>query len=253
MLEMDAANTGKILVYGHRGAGFLAPENTMASFSLAEDIGVDTIELDVHLTADGALAVMHDQDVSRTTTGEGRIGEMRLSEVCQLDAGSKFSQAYSGEGVPILPEVLNWAHGRIPLLIEIKGVPEPAPGIEAAVVKAVQEAGMSDQVLVKSFFHASVKKVREMAPEIATGILLASAPVDAVRIAREAGADSLRNLWFYWTAEAVRAANQACLHTSAWGVNEEAALKRVVDLGMDSFGTDRPRWALKVLEENGLH
>ncbi len=243
MLELEAANTGKVLVYGHRGAGFLAPENTLASFKLAAEIGVDTIELDVHLTADGALAVMHDPDVSRTTTSKGRIGDLTLAELRQLDAGSKFSPAYAGEGAPVLPEVLDWARDRIPLLIEIKGAPEPAPGIAAAVVKAVREAGMADQVLVKSFFHASVKKVREMAPEIATGILLASAPVDPVGMAREAGADSLRNLWSYWTAEAVSAARQAGLHTSAWGVNEEAALKRVMDLGLDSFGTDRPRWA----------
>ena len=253
MLEVDTKDTGRILVYGHRGAGFLAPENTMASFILAEELGVDTIERDVHLTRDGALAVMHDHDVSRTTTGEGRIGEMTLGEIRQLDAGLKFNQAHAGEGVPILPEVLEWARDRIPVLIEIKGFPEPALEIEAAVVKAVQEAGMTDQVLVKSFFHRSVKRVREMAPEIATGILLASAPVDPVRIAREAGADSLRNLWSYWTANAVRAARQAGLHTSAWGVNEEAALKRVSELRLDSFGTDRPRWALGILKEKGLH
>jgi glycerophosphoryl diester phosphodiesterase len=253
MLELDLMKSGRILVYGHRGAGFLAPENTMASFQMVEEIGVDTIELDVHLTRDGALAVMHDHDVARTTTGEGWIGEMTLEEIRQLDAGSKFSQLYAGERVPILSEVLDWAKDRTPLLIEIKGFPEPASGIETAVVKAVREAGMSDQVLVKSFFHCSVKRVCEMAPEITTGILLASATVDPVRIALEAGADSLRNLWSYWTKDAVQAAREADLHTSAWGVNSEVALQRVIELKLDSFGTDRPRWALERLEKNDLH
>jgi glycerophosphoryl diester phosphodiesterase len=252
MLELEAMNTGRILVYGHRGAGFLAPENTMASFKLAQAIGVDTIELDVHLTSDGNLAVIHDHDVSRTTTGRGVIGEMTLAEVRQLDAGAKFSQAYEGERVPLLPEVLDWARDRIPLLIEIKGTPEPAPEIEAAVVKAVREAGSTDQVLVKSFFHKSVKRVRDLAPEIPAGILLASAPLNPVAMAQSAGADSLRNLCSYWTEEAVWAARKAGLHTSAWGVNDERALARVIALRLDSFGTDRPKWALETLMKQGL-
>ena len=252
MRELEAMNTGKLLVYGHRGAGFLAPENTMASFNMAQEIGVDTIELDVHLTHDGALAVMHDHDVSRTTDGTGLIGEISLAQVRQLDAGSKFGEAYAGEGVPVLPEVLDWARDHIPILIEIKGYPKPAPGIEAAVVEAVRKAGMTNQVMVKSFFHECVSVVRAIAPEIATGILLASAPVEPVGMARAAGADSLRNLWSYWTEDAVSAAREAGLHTSAWGVNENVALKRVIELGLDSFGTDRPRWAMRILNEKGL-
>jgi glycerophosphoryl diester phosphodiesterase len=248
MLELDWTHTGRVLVYGHRGAGFLAPENTLESFKLAQDIGVDTIELDVHLTRDGALAVMHDPDVSRTTDGTGRIGQMTLVEVRRLDAGVRFGRAYAGAHVPTLLEALDWAHNRIPLLIEIKGDPEPYAGVEAAVVSAVQKAAMADQVLVKSFYHQSVRKVRDLAPEIATGILLASAPVDPVGLARGAGADSLRNLWSYWTEDAVRAARAVGLHTSAWGVNDEAALARVLALGLDSFGTDRPRWAREELE-----
>ena len=252
MLELAHTHTGKVLVYGHRGAGYLAPENTMASFRLAHEIGVDTIELDVHLTKDGALAVMHDHDVSRTTDGKGLIGSLSLAELRRLDAGARFSEDYARESVPTLPEVLDWARGRIPLLVEIKGNPEPYPGIEAAVVKAVREAQMTDQVLVKSFFHQSVRKVRGLAPEIATGILLASAPVDPVGVAQAAGADSLRNLWSYWTEDAVRSARAAGLHTSAWGVNDDIALARVLALGLDSFGTDRPRWGVEIISKRGL-
>ena len=244
MIELEKMNTGEILVYGHRGAGFLAPENTMASFEMACQLGVDTIELDVHMTRDGALAVMHDYDVSRTTNGSGLLREMILAEVNQLDAGVKFGEAYAGEHVPMLGEVLVWAKDRIQLLIEIKGFPQPAAGIEMAVVEAIRAAGMSDQVLVKSFFHQSVKLVRSIAPEIATGILYASALVDPVSAAHAAGADSLRNLYSYWTKDAVTAARNAGLHVSAWGVNDVAALARVVELGVDSFGTDKPKLAL---------
>ena len=244
MIELEKKNTGEILVYGHRGAGFLAPENTMASFKMAYEIGVDTIELDVHMTRDGALVVMHDHDVSRTTDGNGHLSEMILAEVNQLDAGIKFGKAYAGEHVPMLGEVLAWAKDRIQLLIEIKGHPQPAAGIEAAIVDAVREAGMSNQVLVKSFFHHSVQRVRSIAPEIVTGILYASDLVDPVSAAQAAGADSLRNLYSYWTKEAVSAARKAGLHVSAWGVNDVTALAHVVELGVDSFGTDRPKLAL---------
>jgi len=250
MLELEI-NNGEILVYGHRGAGFLAPENTMASFQIAYEIGVDAIELDVHQTSDGALVVMHDSDVSRTTDGMGLLEEMTLAEVQALDAGIRFNEAYAGEGIPRFEVVLDWAKDRIPLLVEIKGYPHPPESIEKSIVSAIRDAGMTDQVLVKSFFHQSIRNLDDLAPEIPTGILLASAPLDPVRMAQEAGADSIRNFYAYWTESALALAREAGMHTSAWGVNDRLALNRVTALGLDSFGTDRPRWTLSKLMEMG--
>lgn len=240
------------MIYGHRGAGFLAPENTITSFELAYKIGVDTIELDIHMTRDGALVVMHDHDVSRTTDGQGYLNQMTLREVKGLDAGVKFGKAYKNERVPKLGEVLDWAKDRIQLLIEIKGHPQPAQGIEEALVEQVHAAGMTDLVLVKSFFHECVRLVHKIDPSIPTGNLTASALVDPVGAAKQACADSFRNYFAYWTPDAVRAVRAEGLHVSAWGVNDELALSRVVALGVDSFGTDRPKLALAYLRERGL-
>jgi len=252
MIEIEKMNTGEILVYGHRGAGFSAPENTMASFQMAYAMDVDMIELDVRLTQDDELVVMHDHQVSRTTNGTGSLAEMTLSEVKQLDAGSWFNGAFAGEPVPTLMEVLTWAKGKIELLIEIKGSPQPQNGIEEAVISAIRTAGMEDSVLVKSFFHRSIQRTRQIDPQIPTGILYASALVDPVAAACSAGADSLRNLVKYWTREAVHAAHEAGLQTSAWKVNDLEALENVLDLGLDSFGTDNLQMAVEFLSARGV-
>lgn len=251
MIEIEKKNTGEILVYGHRGAGFSAPENTMASFQMAYAMGVDMIELDVHLTRDDALVVMHDHQVSRTTNGMGSLAEMTLSEVKQLDAGAWFDEAFAGEPVPTLMEVLTWAKDKIALLIEIKGSPQPQNGIEEAVIGAIRSARMEDSVLVKSFYHHSIQQTREIAPEIPTGILYASALVDPVAVARAAGADSLRNLVKYWTKEAVQAAHEVGLQASAWKVNDLETMESVLDLGLDSFGTDYLQMAVEFLSARG--
>lgn len=252
MIEIEYKNTDKILIYGHRGAGFLAPENTMTSFELAYEIGVDSIELDIHMTRDGALVLMHDHDVSRTTDGQGYLNQMTLREVKGLDAGVKFGEVYKNERVPTLGEVLDWAKDRIQLLIEIKGHPQPAQGIEEMLVKEVYAAGMMDQVLVKSFFHGCVRRVHKIDPAITTGILTASALVDPVGAAKQACADSFRNYFAYWTLDAVKALRAEGLQISAWGVNDQVALARVVALGVDSFGTDRPKLAMAYLRERDL-
>src|ERR1043166_3256151 len=112
---------GRIWVVGHRGAMGHCPENTMASFERGLELGADWIELDVHLTRDGGLAVMHDETVDRTTGGHGRVQDYTLAERKRLDAGAWFGPAYAGQRVPTLDEVLDWARGRDAILdIEIK-------------------------------------------------------------------------------------------------------------------------------------
>jgi glycerophosphoryl diester phosphodiesterase len=252
MIEIEKRNSGEILVYGHRGAGFSAPENTLASFKLAYEMGVDTIELDIHQAKDGALVVMHDHKVERTTNGTGAVANMTLAEIKKLDAGVKFDEKYQGEQVPTLMEVLDWAKDRIQLLIEIKGYPQPADGIEEELLRQIVDANMVNQVLIKSFFHDSVRQIRALSAEGSTGILYASSLSNPVAIAQAVGANSLRNLHCYWTENAVIAARKAGLQVSAWGVNDKSALERVVSLGLDSFGTDRISMALTFLRERSL-
>ena len=107
-------------IIGHKGAAGYAPENTLASLQVAMDMGVDMIEIDVHMTKDGEVVVFHDEDISRTTNGTGKIHELTLAEVKELDAGSWFSPKFAGEKVPTLREAIDLVHGNADILIDIK-------------------------------------------------------------------------------------------------------------------------------------
>src|SRR5258708_746117 len=131
-------SSGRPRVFGHRGAMGHAPENTFASFERAVEIGVDAIELDVHLSADDEVVAIHDHQLNRTTNGQVVVHDMTLAELKQLDAGVHFDPAWAGQRIPTLGETLAWARGRCVLDIEIKGGPWPYPGIEARVVDLIR-------------------------------------------------------------------------------------------------------------------
>lgn len=252
MIELEAANTGKVLVIGHRGALGYAPENTMASFQKGLETGVDLIELDIHMTRDGELVVMHDANVERTTDGHGRIKDKTLAEVKKLDAGVHFDARFRGERVPTLEEVLAWAKGRIPLAIEIKGDPLPAPGIEAKMIDLVRAYGMLGDVMAISFHHPVVRRVKELEPAMATGVLYSACLADPVGAARAALADSLRPYWMYWTADQVRAVHEAGLTASTWNADDEDLMEYLVGLGVDSIGSNYPDRLRAFLDRKGL-
>ena len=143
---------GRVWVVGHRGAMGHCPENTLASFERGLQLGADWIELDVHLSRDNALIVIHDETLDRTTNGKGAVRDHSLAELKALDAGSWFGPQYAGERIPTLDEVLRWARQRNAIVdIEIKNAPVYYAGIEAAVVEALDRYGMTEQVIVISF------------------------------------------------------------------------------------------------------
>lgn len=165
------------IVVAHRGASAQAPENTMEAFRLGVEAGADAIELDVHLTADGQLAVIHDDTLDRTTDRRGAVRELSMDEIRQADAGANFTRPgdagfpFRGQAmtVPTLPEVLDWLPDGIGLVIEIK-----ARAAADAVVDAVRDhAGRADARLAAiSFDEAAIERVRELDPGIKTGYLL---------------------------------------------------------------------------------
>jgi glycerophosphoryl diester phosphodiesterase len=240
MLEMELRNSGQVLVLGHRGAMGHAPENTMVSFAKGLELGSDMLELDIHLSRDGELMVMHDGDVARTTDGKGHIKDMTVAEIKKLDAGIKFNERFRGERVPKLVELIEWAKTRIPLVIEIKGDPLPAAGIEEKLIQMVRDYKMLDQVMAISFHHASVKRVKELEPKLTTGILYTGQLVDTVGAAKAALADSVRPAWSYWTRELVEQVHAAGLGASSWTVNDESLMEYLAPMGLDSIGSNYP-------------
>jgi glycerophosphoryl diester phosphodiesterase len=113
-------NNHHIRIIAHRGGANLAPENTLAAFRQAIDLGVDMIEIDVHLSKDGHIMVIHDFTLDRTTTGKGKIADMTLKQIRKYDAGVKFNEKFRGEKVPTLDETMELLNGKTGLLIEIK-------------------------------------------------------------------------------------------------------------------------------------
>jgi glycerophosphoryl diester phosphodiesterase len=234
-------------VIGHRGAAGYAPENTMASFERGLAMGVDAIELDVHPTSDGELVVIHDPTLDRTTDGHGLVTAHSLAQIQELDAGSWFDPAFAGQRVPIFREVMQWAKGRTRVIIEIKQGPIFYPNIEELLIAALDETGMRDQVLVISFDHISVHKLKQLAPDILTGVLYAGRCVNPVSLARDAQADALMPYWPLLTKDEVAAAHAAGLFIGPWGgpeQNYEFILATGVDAVLADF-PDRPRQVLE--------
>jgi glycerophosphoryl diester phosphodiesterase len=165
------------VIVAHRGASRQAPENTMEAFRLAVEAGADAIELDVHLTADGQLAVIHDETLERTTDHTGRIADQTMDQIREADAGATFSRpddsgfpfADRGLSVPTLPEVLEWLPDALGLVIEIKAR-AAADAVVAAV--ATHPVLASARLSVISFDEATIERVRELNPDIRTGYLL---------------------------------------------------------------------------------
>ncbi len=234
---------GRIWVVGHRGAMGHRPENTIASFEHALELGADWIELDVHLTRDGALAVVHDESVDRTTNGHGLVKDHTLDELKQLDAGGWFASAYLGQRVPTLDEVLEWARQRGTIVdVEIKNAPIYYAGIEEAVVRALDSQNMAEQVIVTSFDHRAVKRVKALDARVATGVLYACRPADAgVGLAREANADAVLPHWAYVTSEDVLAAHTAGLAVAPWATSDPEILAELVEAGVDAIATNHPK------------
>jgi glycerophosphoryl diester phosphodiesterase len=159
----------------HRGVSAKAPENTLAAFELAlSTSGIDMIELDVRLTRDEEVIVLHDRTLQRTTTGNGRVRDYTVRELKQYDAGSWFHPRFAAQRLPTLREVIEHVRGRCWLDVEIKSDPfhrEPRGLLERRVLETVAEAGYADWVMYSSFDHQLIGRLTQMAPNAVTGVL----------------------------------------------------------------------------------
>lgn len=160
-----------VQIFAHRGARRVAPENTLPAFAAALEMGVDGIELDVHVTTDGQLVVMHDADVSTTSDGAGLLTGMTLAEVKVLDAGAHFAPEFAGTRVPLLDEVFDLVGDRCAVNIEIKSMDPYARDASDAVVAFIQRRRLHGQVIVSSFNPVTLIKMRYLDPSIRLGLL----------------------------------------------------------------------------------
>ncbi|MBM4457289.1 MAG: glycerophosphodiester phosphodiesterase [Chloroflexi bacterium] len=239
-LTLLRAAGAPLLRVGHRGAKGHAPENTLASFNRAVELGVNAVETDVHLSQNGEVVLIHDHTVDRTTDGHGYVKDMTTVELKKLDAGGWYGPEFAGQRILTLAELLTWAKGRVGVAIEIKNGPIYYPGIAEKVVRLVRQHDMTRQALLLSFDHLVLREAKMIAPEIAAGILYVGRLVDPVAAARAAGADAIHPQWAFVTPDLVQAAHAAGLAVSPWCPNDLPALQRLSEMGVDSVGTDYP-------------
>ncbi|MFE4857704.1 glycerophosphodiester phosphodiesterase [Streptomyces sp. NPDC056670] len=214
------------LTIGHRGVMGVEPENTLRSFVHAERVGMDVIELDLHLSKDGALVVMHDAEVDRTTDGEGAIGQLTLAELRELDAGQ-------GERVPVFEEVLDAV--KTPVQAEIK---------DAAAARALAEVmlrrDLVGRVEVLSFHDAALAEIASLVPGVRTALVDDDWGPDLVERAAAVGAKSLVLDINRLNLETVERAHTAGLKVIGWTVNTQDHLRLVRALQLDGATTDYP-------------
>lgn len=235
---MTRAAQGRPAVIAHRGASGEAPENTLAAFRRALELGADAVELDVHLSADGVPVVIHESLLDRTTDGRGLVKDYPLDALRRLDAGRWLGERFAGERIPTLAEALEVLRS-VRVIVEIKNGPVYYPGIAARVADTVRAVGHR-AVTVSSFDHPVLLEVRQAAPDLSTAALYMGRFTDPLWPARETGADVLQPYWAWITPDLVEAAHAAGLRVEAWTVDEPHHARFVIDLGVDGIITNFP-------------
>ncbi len=211
---------------GHRGAADLEPENTLRSFCRAAAEGADAIELDLRLTRDGRLVVLHDADVDRTTNGSGPVAEMTLHELKRLDAGL-------GERVPTFEEVLE-ATG-LPIHAELKVVEAAGP-----LADSILEQRLAGRIVPISFYPEALRQTKLSLPDLPVGLILRGAPPNLAAEARSVDATYVSLEAAYLDKATVEHCQRAGLRVNTWTVNEPEEMRRTLETGVDGIVTDRP-------------
>ncbi len=235
-------------IFAHRGSAGTHPENTLAAFRAAAALPIDGVEVDVHLTKDGEVVVIHDEKINRTTNGKGYVKDLTLEELQQYDAGSWFSEEWSGERVPTLDEVLEVFEGTSHQLnIEIKSDIFPYDGLVDKVLTLANNRKMGDRLLLSSFNHEDVLHVcRET--EVKSAILASQIYVDIYDYARVIGTKqihvSLPGAFRKMTTDALMKGAIVYVYT----VNKLEYVEQLKQVGIHGIFTDYPERMLEALK-----
>ena len=225
-----------MITYAHRGFSGEFPENTMLAFRKAYETGCEGIELDVHLSKDGHLVVIHDEQVDRTTNATGFVRDFTLSELASINAGPE----NVFEGIPSFEEYCIWVQDlNLITNIEIKTNRYYYPGIEEKVIKMVQKYHLEKKVLFSSFNHASLWKVKTLEPTIPCAMLVNSKGIgNAGSYAKAMGMEFYHPDGSTLTEEVVKECHREGIQVNVWTVDDMAMLKRMIAWGVDGIITN---------------
>lgn len=239
----------KTSVWAHRGASGYVPENTLEAFQKAVEMGADGVELDVQLSKDGKLVVIHDETLQRVSDGFGYVKDYTLEELKKLDVSKPIS-GYRTVRIPTLEEVLELLRPTgLTINIECKTGIFFYPGLEEKVVNLITDMHMTDRIWCSSFHHESVLKVQRLCPDIKTGFLVSDIIVDVAEYTKKHGVMALHPA-IYHTQDInlIRNCKENGLKVHIWTVNEPEDMKRFAAEGVDAIITNYPDRAREIME-----
>ncbi len=237
----------KIKVWAHRGASGYAPENTMEAYILAHQYGADGIELDVQLSKDDELVVIHDEKIDRTSNGKGLVRNYSLRQLRSFTY-NRTKPEHVRAPIPTLREVLAYVSGTGMMLnIELKTGLYFYPGIEQKTVAMVKEFGMSDRVIYSSFNHYSLRTVREIDPDAQIGLLHDVGFIDVPEYAVKLGANALHPRWqCLMYPDYLEGCRRNNIQINTWTINKEDLMRQMCEAGVHAIITNYPDRAIQV-------
>jgi glycerophosphoryl diester phosphodiesterase len=245
------------LIIAHRGSSAHAPENTLAAFTLAADQGADAIELDVTLTRDGQVVVIHDDTLDRTTNGTGRVDQLLYAEITQYDAGVKFNGKFTGECVPLLSQVFDAVGQRVLINVEIKSTTIKTTGIEAKVIDLIRRYGLIERVIVSSFNPLALITLKRAEPHLACGLLYS--PDEPIYLSRAWLAPLIPNLDARHpradtvTPEVVKQVHARGQKINVWTILEPAKVQSLTAASVDGLIGNDPVMMRCAMEQLSAH
>ncbi|MBM6615924.1 glycerophosphodiester phosphodiesterase [Desemzia sp. RIT804] len=241
----------KPLNFAHRGFSGKYPENTMLAFQKAFEVGIDGIELDVQLTKDREVVIIHDSSVDRTTNGKGYVKDMTLSGIRQLNAAHHFHEVSAKETIPTLEEYLDWVKDKAMVTnIELKTNIFEYSGIEKNVIDLVEKFGLEDKIIFSSFNHYTIQRVKELNSSLKCGLLSSDWIVDFGKYTRELGVECVHPGFYMLQNNAVlKNLQENHLEINTWTVNNEEHMNQLVEAGITSIITNFPDKLKRILEK----
>ncbi|HEV2615651.1 MAG TPA: glycerophosphodiester phosphodiesterase family protein [Candidatus Acidoferrales bacterium] len=243
---------GRPWVIAHRGASGHAPENTMASFRRAVELGATFIETDLRLSRDARFVAIHDSTLDRTTNGRGLVHDFTLEQLRELDAGSWFGAKFAGERVPTIEEIFAFAReSDVVFYLEIKH--EGTWGIHHAMASALRAAeGAAARCVVISFDARTLEHLRRLDATLMMGLLFESPTADALAKAQKIGARQILPRADLVTCEMVTQAHRADMQLATWTVNEQEQMRSLISMGVNGIMTNYPDRLCKVIKESSV-
>lgn len=232
-----------VLIAAHRGASSSAPENTLAAFEKAVEMGADFIELDVAETKDGVLIILHDDSLERTAQLTANIWDVTYEETQELDAGSWFDESYSGEKIPTLQEAIDICKGKIKMNIEIKSTGHESADFVEQIVQTIRSNQLQEACIVTSFDYPMVQEIKELDPSIRTGVVLSK---EEQRLSDFDDMDLFSIYWKILDKTMVEEAHSMGKQVHVWTVNKQKDMRRFQKMGVDCIITNDPGLADKV-------